>query len=82
MMASDEASPMDNDPPAFAMESDELHQPKARKLADIQYVKDGTGIQSFSVDSSHPIDIVQLRVKSNWGHDAFTSLYRVRVHGQ
>ncbi|KAJ7104067.1 hypothetical protein B0H15DRAFT_808309 [Mycena belliarum] len=58
------------------------------RIASFQYDLDTpNNIQTFPVDEEIKalrIDfgIVVLMVKSNWGMDAFTCLYRMRVHGQ
>ncbi|ORX94575.1 hypothetical protein K493DRAFT_221077 [Basidiobolus meristosporus CBS 931.73] len=55
-------------------------------LASYEYDIDGMHhIQTFptqvQVNVSRPIRIVQLRVLSNYGQEAYTCLYRFRVHG-
>ncbi|KAJ7707624.1 hypothetical protein B0H17DRAFT_1033293 [Mycena rosella] len=58
------------------------------RIATFRYDVDSpSNIQTFPVDEEIKalrIDfgIVVLMVKSNWGMDAFTCLYRMRVHGQ
>ncbi|KAJ7475921.1 UNC-like C-terminal-domain-containing protein [Mycena latifolia] len=58
------------------------------RIASFRYDLDApNNIQTFPVDDEIKalrIDfgIVVLMVKSNWGMDAFTCLYRMRVHGQ
>ncbi|KAJ7170788.1 hypothetical protein C8R43DRAFT_1059475 [Mycena crocata] len=62
--------------------------PEYIRIASFRYdVRSPANIQTFPVDQEIKdlgIDfgIVVLMVKSNWGMDAFTCLYRFRVHGQ
>ena len=51
----------------------DIHAPR-----NIQTFPVDKEIQELGVD----FGIVVLRIKSNWGHDAFTCLYRFRVHGE
>ncbi|KAJ7440102.1 hypothetical protein B0H11DRAFT_2253262 [Mycena galericulata] len=62
--------------------------PEYIRIASFQYnIHSPNSIQTFPVDAEIKglgIDfgVVVLMVKSNWGMDEYTCLYRVRVHGQ
>lgn len=50
-------------------------------------LNDENPIQTFPVSKKHlrsdrTVQVVIVKVKSNWGHPDFTCLYRVRVHGR
>lgn len=61
--------------------------PEFIRIASFQYdMAIPDNIQTFPVDAeirSLDIDfgVVMLMVKSNWGRDEYTCLYRIRVHG-
>ena len=58
------------------------------KVAEFAYdVRSDKAVQTFAVaddvrESGVDFGTVVLRIKSNWGQDAFTCLYRFRVHGK
>ena len=58
---------------------------KFRYEADDQAPSYRTNVQTFEVApsaaNSRPVNLVRLRVLSNYGHDDFTCIYRFRVHG-
>lgn len=62
--------------------------PEYIRIASFQYnISSANNIQTFPIDAeigSLGIDfgVVVLIVKSNWGMDGYTCLYRIRVHGQ
>lgn len=62
--------------------------PQYVRLASFTYdVNASKNIQTFPADEEVralgvDFGIVVLRIKSNWGQDAFTCLYRFRVHGE
>ena len=51
----------------------DIHAPKHVQTFPIREEVAGLGVD---------FGVVVLRVKSNWGRDEFTCLYRFRVHGQ
>lgn len=63
------------------------HQPEYVRLANFTYDVDGPShIQNFPVSDEITeigldFGVVVLLVKSNWGREDFTCLYRFRVHG-
>jgi len=52
-------------------------------FGDYEYREAGQPLQEFAVQSggSESFQLVELRVRSNWGHPEYTCLYRFRVHG-
>ncbi|KAI7883764.1 hypothetical protein K492DRAFT_192324 [Lichtheimia hyalospora FSU 10163] len=52
-------------------------------LGKFQYdINKGTPVQTFKIQhSSPPIKDIVFRFLNNWGHDEYTCIYRVRVHG-
>ena len=62
--------------------------PQYIRIASFRYdIHSPNNVQTFPVspeirDLGVDFGIVVLRVKSNWGRDEFTCLYRMRVHGQ
>jgi SUN domain-containing protein 1/2 len=62
--------------------------PQYIRIANFTYnIHSPRHIQSFPVDEAIrdlgvDFGIVVLRIKSNWGRDEYTCLYRLRVHGQ
>jgi len=62
--------------------------PQYIRIANFTYnIHSPRHIQSFPVDEGIrdlgvDFGIVVLRIKSNWGRDEYTCLYRLRVHGQ
>ncbi|KAF7732349.1 hypothetical protein EC973_005245 [Apophysomyces ossiformis] len=62
----------------------ETKDPNAVFLGSFRYdIKRSTPIQTFDLDTKDYVIFraVLIRVVSNWGNDAYTCLYRVRVHG-
>ncbi|KAL3137922.1 hypothetical protein ABBQ38_005169 [Trebouxia sp. C0009 RCD-2024] len=47
-------------------------------------LKANSAVQTFSIfaESPEPVSFVRLKVHSNHGHNLFTCLYRIRVHGE
>jgi SUN domain-containing protein 1/2 len=62
--------------------------PEYIRIASFQYdIHSPNNVQTFPVDGeirTLGIDfgVVVLVIKSNWGMDEYTCLYRIRVHGQ
>jgi len=62
--------------------------PQYIRIANFSYnIQASRNIQSFPVDDEIrdlgvDFGIVVLKIKSNWGRDEYTCLYRMRVHGQ
>lgn len=62
--------------------------PQYIRIANFSYnIYAPRNVQTFPVaqeiqDLGIDFGIVVLRIKSNWGRDEYTCLYRVRVHGQ
>ncbi|KAG0057352.1 hypothetical protein BGZ83_011595 [Gryganskiella cystojenkinii] len=55
-----------------------------RSFGDIAPSKKSNPRQTFSIPlskQSEPSQGIVFRIKSNWGHPAYTCVYRVRVHG-
>lgn len=51
-------------------------------LGKYQFTVDGPSLQYFSAERTDNVyPIVELRIESNHGHDEYTCLYRIRVHG-
>ncbi|XP_025419059.1 uncharacterized protein LOC112689519 isoform X2 [Sipha flava] len=51
-------------------------------LGKYQFKVDGPSLQYFSsVGTENVFSIVELRIESNHGHEEYTCLYRIRVHG-
>ncbi|KAM6054671.1 SUN domain-containing protein 1 isoform 3-T9 [Chlamydotis macqueenii] len=59
------------------------HQEEGKLLGQYVYDQGGEPLQMFPVmeKSEKAFQIVELRIFSNWGHPAYTCLYRFRVHG-
>ncbi|NXE13600.1 SUN1 protein, partial [Lophotis ruficrista] len=59
------------------------HQEEGKLLGQYVYDQGGEPLQTFPVmeKSEKAFKIVELRIFSNWGHPAYTCLYRFRVHG-
>ncbi|KAL0083224.1 hypothetical protein F4703DRAFT_1860686 [Phycomyces blakesleeanus] len=57
--------------------------PDSTLLGSFEYDIEGAPIQMFDVPSTHYLiaQAVLIRIRSNWGHPDYTSLYRVRIHG-
>jgi hypothetical protein len=47
-----------------------------------EYALEGGVLQSWDGVGERSVRDVVLGVEGNWGHDAWTCLYRVRVHGR
>ncbi|XP_072549116.1 SUN domain-containing protein 2-like [Salminus brasiliensis] len=62
---------------------DELEE-EGTLLGMFVYDYDGEPVQTFELPeyARDVYPVVQLRVQSNWGHPAYTCIYRFRVHGQ
>lgn len=74
----------DNATPGSNSETNSNLLGKARLLARVQYDIEGKAIQTFAVreiQQTEPVDVLQVRVLSNWGHRDFTCIYRIRAHG-
>jgi len=62
--------------------------PQYIRIANFTYnIHASRNIQTFPIDEEIrelgvDFGIVVLRIKSNWGTDAYTCLYRLRVHGE
>jgi hypothetical protein len=53
------------------------------ELTSGQYdAQDTLAVQSFPVPPQKPTRVVAIRVKDNWGHPDYTSVYRIRIHGE
>lgn len=52
-------------------------------LGQYVYQESGLPLQSFPVQTADAgaFSLVELRVRSNWGHPDYTCVYRFRVHG-
>ncbi|XP_022183538.1 uncharacterized protein LOC111043061 [Myzus persicae] len=51
-------------------------------LGKYQFTVDGPSLQYFSATATDNVySIVELRIESNHGHEEYTCLYRIRVHG-
>ncbi|XP_053325933.1 SUN domain-containing protein 2 [Spea bombifrons] len=53
-------------------------------LGNFTYNQNGEPIQTFPIqgDNMSIYELVELRIKSNWGHPEYTCVYRFRVHGE
>ncbi|KAM6140453.1 SUN domain-containing protein 1-like [Pterocles gutturalis] len=63
---------------------DDESQAEGKLLGQYVYDHDGEPLQVFPVmeKNEKAFQIVELRTLSNWGHAAYTCLYRFRVHGE
>ncbi|XP_067101573.1 SUN domain-containing protein 1 isoform X2 [Osmerus mordax] len=63
---------------------DDESQEGGKLLGNYTYVEDGDALQTYPVSEENvdAYQIVEIRVLSNWGHQEYTCLYRVRVHGE
>ncbi|KFV01627.1 SUN domain-containing protein 1 [Pterocles gutturalis] len=63
---------------------DDESQAEGKLLGQYVYDHDGEPLQVFPVmeKNEKAFQIVELRILSNWGHAAYTCLYRFRVHGK
>ncbi|XP_062331366.1 SUN domain-containing protein 1 [Osmerus eperlanus] len=63
---------------------DDESQEEGKLLGNYTYVEDGDALQTYPVSEENvdAYQIVEIRVLSNWGHQEYTCLYRVRVHGE
>ncbi|XP_046888553.1 SUN domain-containing protein 1 isoform X8 [Hypomesus transpacificus] len=63
---------------------DDESQERGKLLGNYTYVEDGDALQTYPVSEVNvdAYQIVEVRVLSNWGHQEYTCLYRVRVHGE
>ncbi|NXT29883.1 SUN1 protein, partial [Syrrhaptes paradoxus] len=63
---------------------DDEYQEEGKLLGEYVYNEDGEPLQMFPVmeKNEKAFQIVELRILSNWGHAAYTCLYRFRVHGK
>ncbi|XP_050422123.1 uncharacterized protein LOC126834330 [Adelges cooleyi] len=51
-------------------------------LGKNQFQVDGPSLQYFeAMKTDDPFSIIELRIESNHGHDEYTCLYRIRIHG-
>lgn len=54
------------------------------EFGSYEFDSSASSLQLFNVSdwqSRQPVDTVELRIHSNWGHPDYTCLYRFRVHG-
>lgn len=63
---------------------DDESQEGGTLLGSYTYEEDGDALQTYPVDEENDkaFQIIEVRVLSNWGHQEYTCLYRVRVHGE
>ncbi|CAG0920679.1 unnamed protein product [Notodromas monacha] len=52
-------------------------------LGNFEFDKNGQPWQTFNVVNvpARPVEFVEFKILSNWGHPDYTCLYRLRVHG-
>ncbi|KAJ8283463.1 hypothetical protein COCON_G00023130 [Conger conger] len=63
---------------------DDESQEEGTVLGHYTYQEDGDALQTFptTVQNERSYQVIEVRVRSNWGHPEYTCLYRVRVHGE
>ncbi|KAM6951020.1 SUN domain-containing protein 1-like [Aplochiton taeniatus] len=63
---------------------DNENQDEGKLLGSYTYEEDGDALQTYPVteENDNSYQIIEVRVLSNWGHQEYTCLYRIRVHGE
>ncbi|KAJ8406699.1 hypothetical protein AAFF_G00296150 [Aldrovandia affinis] len=75
---------IDSAPRDFAVYGMTNESEEGTFLGSFTYKQDGDPVQTFELpDSAEGVyRMVELRIRSNWGHLEYTCVYRFRVHGQ
>uniref|UniRef100_A0A667Z435 SUN domain-containing protein 1-like n=1 Tax=Myripristis murdjan TaxID=586833 RepID=A0A667Z435_9TELE len=63
---------------------DDENQENGKLLGSYTYQEHGEPLQTFPVseENSSAFQIIEVQVLSNWGHEVYTCMYRLRVHGR
>ncbi|NWU69681.1 SUN1 protein, partial [Pterocles burchelli] len=71
-------------PREFSVYVNDESQAEGKLLGRYVYAQEGEPLQTFPVmeKNEKAFQLVELRTLSNWGHAAYTCLYRFRVHGK
>ena len=53
------------------------------RLGEFEYSIEGAQVQTFALEESEEeVRLVTFEFQKNWGHEEYTCVYRVRVHGE